>query len=443
MQNLIRQLKINNPDLKKAEIEGILFLLTTNRDLTNSELIRLTGMPKETLRGFKASIASLLEPGEEDKVVLKPVSLEELKELKPKDYKWSLVGYAGQKRAEDLQDKLTEIRKKYLLKPKREYDQFFATSETSVSKALVLEDKGLLDNKSIALIGDDDLVSIVLGLMESNYRNITVFDIDEEILAVIEVISKDLGLKDIRTHKWDVRKDLNRQFISAFDVVMTDPPYTRNGIALFLNAATQLLGETKGFEGKYVFLFYGNSFKTPEKTLKIQEVVRDFNLVIEDKIDKFARYFGAESIGSASSLYILKTTQFTRPGNDLVLNQNIYTFDDRKEEKFPFVDHYTFKIYDVPQNIVNSKKAILKAAGDFSNHHRLKILDTKITQFKGKGLSITFILGSSNLLVHTWPELGAVHIDLITCAPIYNKESMAVTITNLFGTDRVEVRKIE
>ncbi|KKS15125.1 MAG: hypothetical protein UU72_C0038G0005 [candidate division WWE3 bacterium GW2011_GWB1_41_6] len=440
MNDLVQKIKINNSDLKIAEIKGILKILSDNSvDITNSELIRLTGFPKETLRNFKSSISSLLENSDEDSIRLKPAIVEEIKKLDLRPHKWKLYSYEQK----DLEDRLLEIRKTYELEPKREYDQFFATANTSVAKALVLRDKGLISGKNIALLGDDDLVSIVLGLMNEDHLNVTVFDIDDEILAVIERISKDLNLKNIRTVKWDVRTKLNPQFMSAFDVMMTDPPYTRNGIALFLNAGVELLGQNKGHAGKYIFLFYGNSFKSPEKTLKVQEVIADFNMVIEDKIDKFARYYGAESIGSASSLYILKATPFTHPLEEVLLTRNIYTFEEQKEEKFPFVDHYTFKIHNVPRHIVGSKKAILKVAGDFANAHRLKVLDTKVTQFRGKGLTITFVLGSSNLLLHTWPEFNAVHMDLITCSPIYNKEMMADSVVDLFKTDRIEIRRIE
>jgi predicted methyltransferase len=54
---------------------------------------------------------------------------------------------------------------------------------------------------------------------------------------------------------------------------MTDPPYTKSGINMFLSKAIDLLGNSRDFSGKYIFLFYGNSFKSPEKFLKIQEII--------------------------------------------------------------------------------------------------------------------------------------------------------------------------
>ena len=117
-------------------------------------------------------------------------------------------------------------------------------------------------------------------------------------------------------------------------------------------------------------------------------------------------------------MYILKTTASTEPLAEELLSSTIYTYENQKEEKFPFVDHVVIKVFDVPDQIVKSKAQITKAMGDFCNEHKLKVVDNKITEFKNGGLTLTFILANSNLVVHTWPEFNAVHLDLITCAPI-------------------------
>jgi S-adenosylmethionine/arginine decarboxylase-like enzyme/predicted RNA methylase len=268
-------------------------------------------------------------------------------------------------------------------------------------------------------------------------------DIDQDILAAVERINGIKGKNNIHTFVNDVRKNIRPELKGAFDVVITDPPYTKSGITLFLNRAIQLLGNTDSAEGKYIFLYYGNSFKSPEKSLKIQEVINRFNLLVEDKIEKFARYSGAESIGNASSLYILKATKFTKPIDETELSVPIYTFENQKEEKFPFVSHVVAKVYGVPDSIINSRSYMLKFLGQFCELHRLKVVDKKETRFKGNGFSFTFILSSSNLLAHTWPEHNAIHIDLVTCAPIAGKEALGANLLKLFQAKNVEIREIE
>ena len=437
--DLIKQIKLKNKDLKEAEIEGILYLLVSDKIETNRDLIRVTGLPKETLRSFKKSISDILQKVASDKILLKADIISDLSSQGLQPYKWRIVEYSEP----ELEQKLKNIRKKYNVESKREYDQFFATANTSISKVKAMGARGQIKNKKIALLGDDDLVSICLNFLKEKPLETAVFDIDGAILNVIERISKDQDYINISTKIYDARKKLEKVDYGRFDVVTIDPPYTKSGIKLFLNRAIQLLKKDDTLEGKYIYLFYGNSFKSPEKTIKVQEIISDFKLIIEDRIDKFARYHGAGSIGSASALYILKTTKFTQPLDENLLSESIYTFEDRTEEKFPYVDHYVFKLNKVPGDLVKSKSKLAKATSEFCRKHKLKVVDKKITRFKGEGMTLTYILSNSNLLVHTWPEYNALHVDLVTCSPIYNKENLVSNLSKIYKTKSLEVVKVE
>jgi predicted methyltransferase len=448
VSNLINKIKELNPDFKKAEIEGLLYILKKYPSLTNQEFVTLTGIPKESLKQFKKSISDLLQKTNEDTVFLCEYGNAVLENIELKPYKWSL--YPGEVSHIDSFKKVVEIRKKYDIEPRREYDQFLATPETSYNKAQIIFDKGMVEGKSIAFIGDDDLNSLTLGILslenlDKGYKNITVFDIDNQVLESVKKASEKIGLKNIELVNYDARNKLDKKYLGKFDVVVFDPPYTRSGVALFLQRSIELLGtvsvNASGFEGKYIFMYYGNSFKSPEKTLKIQEVISKFNLVIEDKIEKFSRYTGAESIGSASSLYILKANKFSHSNN--FDSNKIYTYEEQKEEKFPFVDHVVFKVFGVKNDVLKSKAKVLSALGKLCTVHNLKVMDKKVTSFKGGGMTVTFVLANSNLVVHTWPEFGSVHIDLITCSPIYKKGTLPSTICDVFGTDKIEVSYIE
>lgn len=439
MQSVIEKLSEKINYLRPREIEGILAILLEKPGISGNKLIRLTGLPKETLRDFKSSISFLLKPAQDDSIYISDEYVEKLKTDKLRPLKWRLL------RLNDaaITDRLKEIRKKHKLKPNRELDQFFATEKTSVAKALLLDKKGLLDKTRVALLGDDDLVSVSLSLVAQSPLKITAFDTDKALLTAIVSISKELGKETVQTVEYDARKELSSIYKGQFGVVVTDPPYTPTGVTLFLTRAIELLHVSGDRGGKYIFLYFGTSNKNPEKTLKIQEIVTQMGLVIEDKIDKFAQYRGAESIGSNSAVYILKTTPFTKPSSRISDYSQLYTHQLSKEDKFPYVDHIVFKLYAVPKNVVDSKSALFKALGEFCNTHKLKVVDEKITKFKNGGMTITYILSNSNLVVHTWPELSAVHIDLITCSPIYNKERSGETLAKLFLTKNVVVKIIE
>jgi S-adenosylmethionine decarboxylase len=204
-----------------------------------------------------------------------------------------------------------------------------------------------------------------------------------------------------------------------------------------------MLGKVNGFEGKYIFMCYGNSFKSPEKTLKIQELVNRFNLVVEDKIDKFSQYEGAESVGGSSSLYILKANKFTHPVDITFDAKSIYTYEKQEDEKFPFVDHVVLKVHGVTPDLLISKARMMGSMERLCKIHRFKVVNKEVSVFAGGGMTLTFVLANSNLVVHTWPEFKVLHIDLITCSPIFKKEALRDSVCEIFGTDKVECLYIE
>lgn len=432
-------LQYKNPSLRKAQIEGIFYFLKNMAPFGSSRLITLTGLPKETLRVFKASIKELLEPADGDSLELNALGKDFVDQGKPQPYNWSLVSYVDK----ELEAKVLQVRQAFCTDPKREFDQFFASAETSVAKALIVKTKGLLEDKTkIALLGDDDLVSLALALINPDLE-ITVFELDRDILATVQKGAELLGIKNIQLVPYDARGNLEKHFGNSFDVVLTDPPYTKSGFSLFLKRAVELAGyDARKQQGKYIFIHYGASFKSPEKYLKVQEVVGRFGLVTEDLIFNFARYTGAESIGNASSLYILQTTPHTNP-QAVIQPQTIYTFENQQEEKFPYVDHFVVKLTKVPQNILESKKQLQKLAGEFCNLHKLNVVQSDIYKFKPHGYSLTFILSNSNLLVHTWPEFSAIHFDLVTCSPLFNKQALGDTLSRLFQTQSIEITQVE
>jgi len=433
--NLLDSLYNQNPDLSKSQIEGILYLILNSQEMTNSSLIRETGLPKETLRRFKQSISSLLEKPESDEILFKLENRSQLEKLNLASYLWTLVELTDPR----LEAELSTIREEYKLTPKREYDQFFATLNTSVAKIKVMEARDDIEGKRIALLGDDDLLSIVLGLQGKNYTQITVLDVDEDILATISKVVEEKGFKNIRTELYDARKVLRPDLRGRFDVVVTDPPYTTSGVRLFLERSLELLGSV---EGKKIYFYYGSSFKTLEKTIQIQELLTHYNLLINEKIDKFARYHGAESIGSASSLYLLETLKSTKQPLEKPA-ENIYTYQSRHESEFPFVEHFVFKLYDVPKQVVTSKSYLQKALGQFCKYHRLKVVNTEVVRFAGGGFTFNYTLASSNLTTHTWPEMNAIHIVLVTCSSVVKSDRLYENLSLLFKTQKIEVDKIE
>ncbi|MEU0568078.1 bis-aminopropyl spermidine synthase family protein [Nonomuraea sp. NPDC005983] len=180
-------------------------------------------------------------------------------------------------------------------------DHVSATPETVLRRALLLGTRFWLPGARVLCVGDHDLTSLALRLVHPE-AEVTVADIDERILAYLD----DQGL-GVHTRWADLRLGLPAS-ARGHDLAITDPPYTPEGIGLFVARAVEGLKD----DGR-VLLAYGASERTPALALKVQNELSALNLAYEAIYPDFNRYFGAEAIGSAADLYILRPTSKTRP----------------------------------------------------------------------------------------------------------------------------------
>ncbi|MCS7092315.1 MAG: bis-aminopropyl spermidine synthase family protein [Patescibacteria group bacterium] len=107
--------------------------------------------------------------------------------------------------------------------------------------------------------------------------------------------------------------------------MFTDPLYTPKGINLFVSRAIETLDRQN--QTARIYVCYGNSYRAKERFLPIQKVLTDSGLMLRWVFDRFNRYEGAESVGSASSLYIAKITPKTKPLIRGRYDKPIYTTD--------------------------------------------------------------------------------------------------------------------
>jgi len=241
---------------------------------------------------------------------------------------------------EEIVNYIIEKANKIRPKPKREYDQFFATRETVIKRVRLLSK---FHKKKFLFLGDSDLTSISLAYyFKKKKKNveITVLDIDEDLINLIEKITKEENL-NIETIKQDIR-DILRKDLVDFDIAFFDPPYTPNGIRIWLIRALQaLLGrgsnkkrkKVEFLKRKFILMCYGYTDNSLEKGYKIQKIVNDLGLVIQAKYRKFNKYTGAESINNESDLYILQ------PAPQIDLSKIDYWRNKKFEEKI-----YTYEI---------------------------------------------------------------------------------------------------
>ncbi|GEM_PF-904285 len=190
-------------------------------------------------------------------------------------------------------------------KSKRRLDQVRATPETVRRRIEFLYERGWLEQRSIMLMGDNDIMSIGLAMTDLP-RRVTVFDIDHDLIKFINSVKPSNGLK-VECSRYDARKPFSERLSGKYDIAVTDPPYTPEGLDLFIRRCIQGINNSNGA----VLISFGYSDRSRERVLPLQDILTKRGLVIEEIAPSFNRYFAAQIIGCQSSLYLCRTTPKT------------------------------------------------------------------------------------------------------------------------------------
>ena len=192
--------------------------------------------------------------------------------------------------------------------PDFDLDHVAATTETLLNRAQHIAATYDLNDTQILCLGDHDLTSLALACLLPGLR-IAVADVDERLLTFIEHIAHAHQL-DITTHFADFRLELPLSLYSSCDLVFTDPPYSPDGVKLFLQRGIVAL---KDHPYARLLLAYGFSEQHPGLGYKVQSALHDLRLTSESIVPDFNHYDGARAIGARSALYTLRPTRRSRP----------------------------------------------------------------------------------------------------------------------------------
>ena len=205
-------------------------------------------------------------------------------------------------------------------------DQAPCLPETSLRRALYMYLSGALEGKRVIVVGDDDLVSLSIGLLGQSLgrhdltRRLVVVEADQRWVELIQSAS-DVEDLEIECLQHDLRDPLPERLHGQFDTFETDPPYTTAGMTLFLSRAIGALKPGFGGQG---FLSFGP--KSPAEMLEVHFNLVSMGLVVHEVIPAFNDYQGASVLGGSGQMIHLLTTKATKPlVSETPYDQPIYT----------------------------------------------------------------------------------------------------------------------
>ena len=186
-------------------------------------------------------------------------------------------------------------------------DQAPCIPDTAMRRALLMLQNGALEGKRVLLLGDDDSVSIAIGLLGRALRQndlikgdltraVTVIDADERRISFLRDTAAREQLSIEVVHH-DLRRPLPAGLLRAFDVIETDPPYTLEGARLFLGRGGEAL--TTEADGHCFFSF---PHWPASQMLELQKVFTELGLAVRAVWPNFNRYAGASMLGNLGQL---------------------------------------------------------------------------------------------------------------------------------------------
>lgn len=108
----------------------------------------------------------------------------------------------------------------------------------------------------------------------------------------------------------------------------------------------------------------------------------------------------------------------------------------------PVIYHRVAKLEGIDPNLLNHRPRLLKAVNQLAKELKLHVLKKFVHRFEPHGISIVWVIGESHLAIHTWPEYGFLHFDIVSCAKEADLSNLSQALKNAFRPTSLTCRKV-
>lgn len=108
----------------------------------------------------------------------------------------------------------------------------------------------------------------------------------------------------------------------------------------------------------------------------------------------------------------------------------------------PVIDHWVLQLHGVEPARISDPQLLESVLNRTVAELRLTRVSGHSHYF-GPGVSTVIILSESHLSAHTWPELGYVHVDLVTCVKQLTREALESAFRLAFEPEYVQLDQLE
>ena len=198
----------------------------------------------------------------------------------------------------DILDQFLKVTKDRPL-PTSDFDQGFVRPRDTIARLAFMYERGDIEEQEIFILGDDDLLSVAIGLTGMAKR-VRVVEIDERITSFIREFCRQNNIHNIDVKEYNVLEEIPEEDRKKYDVFVTDPVETKKGLKLFVGRCVEALKGKKsvgyiGFTHREASLNKWYEFQgfLNKAGFVFTDILRDFSIYPEqeNKWDDFYRTY--------------------------------------------------------------------------------------------------------------------------------------------------------
>lgn len=108
----------------------------------------------------------------------------------------------------------------------------------------------------------------------------------------------------------------------------------------------------------------------------------------------------------------------------------------------PYIEHWVLQLHGVTPERIDDPTVMNDALQQVVSALTLTQVSTHSHYF-GPGVSTVIILSESHLSAHSWPELGYLHLDIVTCVRKLTKVRLEAALCAAFAPLRLQATQLE
>lgn len=108
----------------------------------------------------------------------------------------------------------------------------------------------------------------------------------------------------------------------------------------------------------------------------------------------------------------------------------------------PVIYHRVAELWGVEKSLLNHASKLHQALDKLAIDLQINVVRKFTHKFEPHGLSVVWVLSESHLAIHTWPEYGYLHFDIVSCAKEADLSKLPKALKDAFHPKILKCRKV-